>query len=349
MRIKNLFFSFLVIFAALFFWGTTALFFTNASLLFLFYLTLSWFIFLTLVLLFIPLINSRNLIYSSFILSGAGFFLFFRDFSGESFFYYLIGILFFILCLVISTELMLKEKSERLKFSLRRIWRRGIWWLITGMALIIALVYYFNPLLDVNQQEIKIPQDFFGLILKPASSVVGKIIPFYEPEMTIDQTLASNMLLSGNKNMSFSGLPPELINRIEINNFENINIGQLLEDPAIKSFIQEQTSQDKINPQLLAEQREQLSQTLGIELKGDETMEAVLANLVNSKINEFIGPNAEEISLGITVALFFALQLFGRILSILAKILGQIIFSLLLIFKIVFLKDKMRAGQVIEF
>jgi hypothetical protein len=323
------------------------LFFTNPSLLFLFYLILSWFIFLVLVLLFIPLINNRNLIYSSFALSGASFFFFCRDFSGEKLWYYLIGILFFILCLVISTELMLKEKSERLKFSLRRIWRRGIWWLITGMALIISLVYYFNPLLHINQQEIKIPQDFFGIILKPASNVVSKMIPFYKPEMTIDQTLASNLILAENKNMSSSSLPTELINKIENNNIENIN--QLLDNPTIKNFLQDQMNQDKINPQLLAEQREQLSQTLGVELKGDETMEAVLANLVNSKINEFIGPNAEEISMGIAIALFFVLQLVGRILSVLAKILGQIIFSFLLIFKIVFLKDKMKQGQVIEF
>jgi len=256
--------------------------------------------------------------------------------------------LIFLLCLIIGTELMLLEKEQRLVLRLRKIWKRGLPWAITGIALMIALVYYFNPLININQEKIEIPTEVFKFLLKPASGIVGKMIPFYDPEMTIDETLASTMVLQGNGQVA-QEIPLDLIDKLDIKNLEDININKLLGDPAIKSFLKEQVKEGRINQTLLTEQKKQLSETLGVELKGDETMEVVLTNLVNSKLDEFVGPHSQEISFGIAIAFFFVLKFMGKLFALLALVLAKIIFSLLMLFKIIKMKEIQRIGEIVEF
>ena len=302
MKIKHIILSLLAILSSIFFWGYLSLFFLAPSSIHFLYLILSWLGFFILYLILTLLINSRNLIYTCLLAFGASFFIFFNQ-PTEIILYYLLGVLFLILFSVISVELMLNEKENRLKLSFKKIWKRGISCFITALALIIALVYYFNPLMVINQKSIEIPSEFFGLILKPVGGMVGKIIPFYDPKMTVDETLASSLIIQGGVN----------------------------------------------NQDLIIKERESLSESLKIDLTGEETMEEVLAGLVNSKFSQFIGPYHREISIGIAVALFFILQLVGKILSLLSIILARIIFWLLMIFKTVKIGEKQKIGETIEF
>jgi len=348
LKIKHLILALFMFLATILFWGYLSLFFKSVSGAHLGYLALSWLIFLIIFLLLNVLTKSRNIIYACFIISLGCFFLFF-PFSQELIVgSYFIGLLLFLLCLVIGTELMLLEKEQRLIIRLRKIWKRGLPWAITGIALMIALVYYFNPLVNLNQEEIEIPTEVFSFLLKPASGIMGKIIPFYDAEMTIDETLASNMVLQG-QGPTPQEIPLDLIDKIDFENLEDININELLNDPEVKSFLKEQAKEGGVNQALLAEQRKQLSETLGVELKGDETMEVVLANLVNSKLDEFVGPHSREISFGIAIALFFVLRLVGKLFALLAVIIAQIVFAILHVCKIVRIEEKMKPGEVIKF
>ncbi len=347
-KIKHLILALFMFLATILFWGYLSLFFKSASLSHLVYLILSWLLLLIFLLLFSVLIKRRNLIFLTYILGLASFFLFF-PFSQELVVgSYLIGLLLFLLCLIIGTELMLLEKEQRLMLRLKKIWKRGLPWAITGIALMIALVYYFNPLVNINQEKIEIPTEVFSFILKPASGIVGKMIPFYDPEMTIDETLASNMVLQG-QGLALQEIPLDLIDKIDFENLEDIDINKLLKDPEVKSFLKEQAKEGGVDQSLLAEQRKQLSASLGVELKGDETMEVILANLVNSKLGEFVGPYSREISFGIAVALFFVLQLVGKLFALLAVIITQVVFSILHVCKIVKIEEKMKPGEVIKF
>lgn len=347
--IKKIVFLLLIILIAIYFWGILILFFLNASLNFLILLIIGWIAFLLMILLSVFLIDNRKLIYGVFIISVMGFFLFYNNLVNHNFFYYLLGVLGFLLFLIIGLELMFLEKKDRLKISFKRTWKRGLPWIITSFALIISLVYYFNPLLKINQEEIIIPQEFFGVILKPASRLMGKTISFYDPEMTIDETLASNIILQNKEEVDIEKIPAELVNKINSNNLKDLDINDLLKNPAIKDFLQSQLIQDTFNQRLILEQREQLSQSLGVELTGNETTEDVLANLVNSKINEFIGPNVKEISIGIAIALFLILRFLGKILALFAYLLAKIIFDILVLFKIVKIKKEKKIGENVYF
>lgn len=347
-KIKHLILALFMFLATVLFWGYLSLFFKSVSGVHLGYLTLSWLIFLIIFLLLSVLIRSRNIIYACFIISLGCFFLFF-PFSQELIAgSYLIGLLLFLLCLIVGTELMILEKKQRLGLCLRKIWKRGLPWAITGIALMVSMVYYFNPLVNINQEKIEIPTEVFSFILKPASGIVGKIIPFYDPEMTIDETLVSSMVLQG-QGIKAQDIPLELIDKIDFNNLDKLNINELLNDPEVKSFLKEQAKEGGIDQALLAEQRKQLSASLGVELKGDETMEVVLANLVNSRLDEFVGPYSREISFGVAVALFFVLQLIGKLFALLAIIIAQIVFALLRVCKVIRIEEEMKTGEVIKF
>lgn len=347
LKLKHYIFALLMVLASVLFWHCLSLFFFSASLTHFVYLIVSWLVFLIFFFLFCLLIDNRNLVHLTFIVFSACFFLFF--FSPDKLVIgpYVVGILVFLLLLVIAADLMAKEKEQRLKVYARRVWIRGLPLVVTGLSLIIALVYYFNPLLKIGQEKIEIPSGFFGLILKPASGIVGKMIPFYDPEMTIDQTLATGLILQGKQDKQ--DLSADLINEINIDSLEDLDINELFQTPEVKEFLKGQAGQGGLDEELLAEQKEQLSQSLGVELKGDETMEVVVANLVNSKIDEFIGPRAKEISLGIAIALFLVLKLLGNLFGLLAMLLARIFFSILLLFKIVRIKQEMRPGEVIKY
>ncbi|GEM_PF-1257212 len=344
--IRHLVFPILMVLGSILFWGFSSLFFTLADLRNLAYLFAGWLTVMVFLLLLCVLASNRRIVYSTLVISAGFFFLFFSTDGENIFVSYLIGILVFLILLVIAVALMFKEKEQRLKISLRKIWARGLPWIITALSLVVALIYYFNPLIRVGQEKIEIPTGFFNLILKPASGVISRMIPFYSPEMTLDQTLSAALVLQGGEEISSQDIPAELLEKIRPKE-DGLDVNALLQDQEIMSLI-EQAGQG-INDDILAEQREQLSESLGVELSGNETMDVVLADIVNTRINSFVGPNTRVISLAIAVALFFLLKLVGKLLGIVAVILSRMIFSLLRLFKIVKIREEMKPGEVIGF
>jgi hypothetical protein len=284
--------------------------------------------------------NYRNLIYFCLFACAASFFIFFNQ-PADAILYYLLGILLFVLFSVISTELILNEKENRLKLSFKKIWKRGISCFITALALIIALVYYFNPLMAINQKKMEIPSEFFGVILRPVAGIVGKVIPFYDPKMTVDDTLASSLIIQGKTNLDINDISQNI-------DFKNFDVNDILKNSLVEKIVLEQGEKFN-NQEAIIKERENLSNSLKIDLTGEETMEEILASLVNSKLSQFIGPYHREISIGIAITLFFILQLFGKILSFLAIILARIIFWLLVIFKIVKIEEKWKIGEIVGF
>jgi len=340
MKIKHIILGLVAILFSIFFWGYLSLFFLAPSSIHFLYLVISWLGFFTFYLVLTLLINSRNLIYGCLLAFAAAFFIFFNQ-PADVILYYLLGALLFILFSVISVELILNEKENRLKLSFKKIWKRGLSCFITALALVIALVYYFNPLMAINQKRIEIPSEFFGFILRPVAGMVGKVIPFYDPKMTVDETLASSLIIQGKTNIDINDISKNV-------DLENFDINDVLKNSLAKKIIQEQGVKFN-NQDAIIKERENLSNSLKIDLTGEETMEEILANLVNSKFSQFIGPYHREISIGIAITLFFILQLIGKILSFLAIILARIIFWLLMIFKAVKIEEKQKISEVIEF
>ncbi|MCD6097163.1 hypothetical protein J7J60_02445 [bacterium] len=161
----------------------------NNSLIFIFAFTF---------LLGVYLLSLYLFSFSSFVLISlicvAPFFAFF-NFN----FYYLGGLILFLIFSGLAYYLIQKEKRERIDQSkLKKILKRGGSLVVLGFCLIIGLVYYFNPLLNVNQEEISISEERLSSFIEP-------LIPLIIPDIS---ELAKNLGLSVN-------LSPEIENSLE--------------------------------------------------------------------------------------------------------------------------------------
>ncbi len=351
-KIKILILAAFMLLLTINFWWLLSLFFKTTTVFHLAYLGISWLFFLSFGLLFFILVDSRNTIYTTFAL-GLGSFLLFFSFLGDRLLtgVYLISLLVFLLLLVIGYELILKEKKERLNLNLQKIWKRGLPFVILGLSLMIAVVYYFNPLLKFDQEEIEIPPQVFSFFLKPFSSLTSKVLPFYSPDMTIDEILTTGSMFEGGGGAPALGnISPELLKQIDLIDLENLDINQLLKDPLIGELLRQEMSQQtqKIDPAFLKQQRGNLEKTLGISLEGNETFDLVLAKIVNNTIKGFVGPYGKEISIGIAFALFFVLRLLGKILSFPIIMLSRLFFYALLLLKLITKEQVTRWGEVIR-
>jgi len=66
-----------------------------------------------------------------------------------------------------ASERAMNEKESRIKIEVVRILKRGLPFVLTGLALVIATAYYFSPLALTGQNEITIPRPLFNKIIDP--------------------------------------------------------------------------------------------------------------------------------------------------------------------------------------
>ena len=287
----------LVIFFFLFgmnFWLSLFNFFQlgNSNVFGLIYLILSWLSWLIISSIFYLLIDNRKIIYPFILVVWVFFFFFFPVFI------YLPWLLSGFILTVLGYELIRKEKKQRIDLCLRKIYKKGIGLILVSACLLVSVVYYYNPLLKLDQNKIEIPVEFTSMILMPASAFINKIIPIYDQEATIEDMLSIGVVLGGSLDLS-----------------------------------------------LIDAKKQELSDSLGVDIKGNETIDMLITNMINFQINQFVGPYSKEISVGIAVALFFLFKFFGKFLWLFGFIISKIVIQMLLFFNFI---KKERVSKLAE-
>jgi len=87
-----------------------------------------------------------------------------------------IALLFF----VFGSYRAIHEKKLRVKIRIYRILKRGLPYILTGLSLIIATVYYFSPLAFQGQNQIQVPRFLFDIVIQPISNT-------FEEQISISQ------------------------------------------------------------------------------------------------------------------------------------------------------------------
>ncbi|MGC9048800.1 MAG: hypothetical protein ACP5IX_01080 [Patescibacteria group bacterium] len=352
-QVKILIFSLLVLLAGFFFcWQTINIFKVATIQIFnLIYFGISFLLFLIFLLLFYILSENRGAVYLTiFLLTLCFIFIYLWQMGIKSFnFYFLVLMFIFLILLIAAYELINLEKEDRLKLSLGRIWKRSLSLIIISLTLFICLIYYFHPLLKISQEKIELPPQLIKWLMKPMAGVFSKMLPFYNPEMTIDEMLAIGILTSDQKNL-IQLLGPEILSKIPQEKLITGDFNELLKDPQIKALIEQQLIKESknINQRLVTQERNEFARSLGIKLSGKETMDEVLSKLINSKLKEFIGPYYKYISLGIVVILFFLLKFIFDLVGLIAVIFAQLFFTILRAVKIVEIVKVTKEGEAIK-
>ncbi len=86
---------------------------------------------------------------------------------------YLIALLAALLLFVFGFARSINEKQNRIKIQISKILRKGLPLVLTGLSLIIAVVYYSSPLALRGQDEIKISRPLFDAISQSVINIVG--------------------------------------------------------------------------------------------------------------------------------------------------------------------------------
>lgn len=316
-KIKILIFSLLTVLASIFFWWRILNFFVASPITaaHLIYGGIALLVFMTIILIFFVSVDDRKAIYLTIGIIGIAFIILLPYvFSNQQLnYYYLIFILIFLVSLMTAYEVMSIEKNDRIHLSLGKIWQRGLPHLIIGTCLIISVIYYFHPLMKLDQTGFELPSQVVAGIIKPIAGMLGKTLsPFYESKMTVDEILAMNLVVSDRQNLL--NLDPEMLSLIPRERLATMKIDEILKDPGIGPLIKEQILQKakNINPLVIAQQREEFAKQMGITLAGNENMERVLTKLVNTTVNKFAGPYTKQVSLIIAILLFFLFKIYFR-------------------------------------
>lgn len=90
---------------------------------------------------------------------------------------YLAALLIALFFFVFGSFRAISEKEMRIKIQPRRILRRSLPSILTGLSLVIATAYYFSPLALENQNQIKIPRPLFNIIVQPMSETIKEQLP----------------------------------------------------------------------------------------------------------------------------------------------------------------------------
>lgn len=86
---------------------------------------------------------------------------------------YLIALFAALLLFVFGFSRSINEKQNRIKIQISKILRKGLPLVLTGLSLMIAVVYYSSPLALRGQDEIKIPRPLFDAISQSVINIVG--------------------------------------------------------------------------------------------------------------------------------------------------------------------------------
>ena len=76
---------------------------------------------------------------------------------------------------------IINEKEVRIKFKIIRILKCGLPHILTGLAIIIAVAYYFSPLAVQSENKIEIPRPLFNVVVQPVVNT------FFEKELSISE------------------------------------------------------------------------------------------------------------------------------------------------------------------
>ncbi len=128
------------------------------------------------------LINKKIILYLAFVLSLLLFLVFFRGVGAvpgqfrEAFYYFVVLVLTFI-ALIIYQKRVRYEEHARIKLNFWRIFKRGLSLVFTLLCILIALAYYFSPLLGEVKVKFEIPRNLFDIILKPIEGLIQEKLP----------------------------------------------------------------------------------------------------------------------------------------------------------------------------
>jgi len=216
-------------------------------------------------------------------------------------------IVVFVLLFWFARHLMQAAAEDMLKLRWHRMTKKGLAQILTAFALFISLSLGIFLWQGPNK-EIMIPENTLISILSPGNFIVRIYFKDFDWQMKIDDFL-------------------KILAEKAVNSSLEKMLGKSLEElPAAYIASQKRAFIEENIPAL----KNQISQLVGFSIKGQDTLAHIAYQFISLKLRA-LPPSVYQIILAVfIVLLFFILKAVGVLVSIVARLLGYLVYEILL-------------------
>lgn len=287
-------------------------------------------------ILFLTVLSVAIFILSFFVLDGislfTGFLVFFAVFIfALGFRWEYIVAIFPALAFFSYSLLRIKNSAKNsIKIEFHSAVTRGASSLITCFAVLFAFAAYFHPF---NISELQISPKMFSFANSVLTPIMQSQFPFYEKDMILDDLIALMIASSGGVDLKSVKLPKEAQTLIfsKLSELGSLDAQSVMQDPEIqKSIFPELVASVKKNQKNeIAKQRAEFSKRFGVELKGDEKLDELMAKIINSYIAKYAVSYEKFIPEATAVATFLGIKSLGFFLNRFSVLFAWILYRIL--------------------
>lgn len=217
-------------------------------------------------------------------------------------------------------EIFVKPKAGR-------ILGRGMKKMLSGLIIFISVFYFFSP--GITQAEnLFFSRSLFESVLVPLEKVVQSVIPQFRKDMTVDEAILE--IAAGAAFDQAVKSDPQLREAPSME-IENIR----------RQFFEQFKGQ-------IPEQRRELSEQLGVALKGDEKIADAFYNFALVKFRELPTQARTFFNVFSVLALYFILRIAAVPFGWLAQIFTAALFQFLLIIRFISVKKETIEREIAE-
>ncbi len=233
----------------------------------------------------------------------------------------------------LASEGVRRETSSRLRLDIRSSLAHVMAWVILSLSIAVSVLHF-----SAAQQSLDPVQDVNRLITRVVSvseRLVVQFYPAYQPEMTIDELIGEQipttdeLLHSLTSKTNWSGDERQQI----IDRLSSLGISGLQVPPAGAKIDVVRTALDTelaaARGEMLKELRSGVSQQLGIELDGSETVHAALTRLADSRIRSRGSAFIKFLPPILSLSIFLALRLLSPLLELIVVAAGWLWYRIL--------------------
>jgi len=231
-------------------------------------------------------------------------------------------ILIIMLAYLLATWSVLRIKRDlrlNVKVSLWKSIRMGSAWILLALAIVITSQYYYeikNKNSELVIPQINIDEASGGLTSKFLSAINPEFKDLDQDGLTVDQLIVQ--IQKKQNPEQEANVPSETLAQID-EMIENSGVAlspeqkKELRDNTLAKIGASSAEQDKL---ILQEGRKKFSEIAGTTIKGDEKVSQVLSDVVNQKINQYLGSGLDDSQKSSPLPFIMAIGLFLTILPL---------------------------------
>lgn len=243
--------------------------------------------------------------------------------------YSLIAALVFFLTLFLGRNRIKKEKKKSIKFSFWEVNRRGLALALTGMSLMMATAFAFSP--TGYRLRLEFPRPLTEIMFDLSEKPIASRFSGYHQDMTIDEFF--EMSFFNQLENQLTDLPEALPD----------SIGEFDLPDSIPDFVIEEKKAE-----FLQVQKEALSESLNMEVKGGENIKDIVHQFINVKFWRYNLDYSQHIPLVLISIGFTVIKSLTLILKPIIILLGWLLFKILVAFRFILIKKKVVKKEIVK-